>query len=363
MYSSELRNTAGENLLCFAKQPGLYEPIKGLDWRVAANYPPLVSPLKFTAAHGRRLAWEFLRRTPRYRWHFERLRARGLIASRQFGDGRSFYTPKDRPHPPEIFAAIEAHEFGPSVPNPGERIYDYVQRHKDQSWWIQHGHDWACRHWGLSFVADPQKDFDELPLDFFTSSSAPRIVGASRKNSHEPLYWSETLAYQEFAVVLRIDASFPAQWAGLQTQLRQHQQAFRKVHSAQKAKLIHKELAPFWLRVWDAHQEERLKQNVEAPLFDHAEVHRVLSEESHAFEAELAKEIQPARREKVVEETVSSAFTKNKILDWLERISAYLVREDSAYRELLFTSADSARRLGAGSTKRAATKDAKSRLR
>jgi hypothetical protein len=94
-------------------KPELYYPVS--DWRDSKAYPPIKRDSDLVRGDYLRLAWEVLRRVPRYRWHFKRISDNGMLTSRGFAGNDHYFTADN---PPNRFSKwkdipLDHHPCGP----------------------------------------------------------------------------------------------------------------------------------------------------------------------------------------------------------------------------------------------------------
>lgn len=257
------------------KMPHLYGP--QADWRSADAYPAVKPDHEWEAADHLRLAWEILRRIPRYRWHFERVQRSGLLGARSF-KGATYY-----------FAAQEGHFF--RVPgweqivlndhycNPPEHrdqtLESYVDQHSGTDWVVVFGPRWATNLWGIADLVDPIIDHSKIDLKAFFSPSAPSLISPRLKDGiatsvHDPksrfvegalvgreppLRYSTIVDPREVLVRLRLDMPIAPQMEMTKLLFNRGKDATKLSSVGNTARFTDVGLASFWLRAWDASKE------------------------------------------------------------------------------------------------------------
>jgi hypothetical protein len=353
MYSNRIKNPSGEDVLSFDGKPELWEPL--VDWRDPKSYPDPIPNANLRRLDARRLAWEFLRRTPRYRWQHQRLVANELIGARVF-DGGSRYFDAFHPVPDSLQRhPRKGHTANDAPSSAEETLGEFVARQADRGWFIQHGHDWACDHWGISEMVAPHTPFRDLPEGFFDYSE--NVVLGYPIDNYAPQELNFSITQNQIVVVFRTDVSAASQWKFIEPELRGVSEqlantvrpSFEKVKRhgripktlGQKVVLKNLELAPFWLRSWDAFQDSRTKAIQSKARFDSKAVFAAFDREWPDVRSKLLG-LSTRRRKKNHEETLDIAFSSDNVRDWIERMRIYLEASDAAYRALLYTRGEGA---------------------
>jgi hypothetical protein len=331
MYKNRLFSHSGDDLLRFAQDRAyLYEP--HVDWRDAAAYPSITTKeAALDVKYGRRLAWEFIRRTPRYRHAFRHLIDNGLLESRQFPTGQRFFSHEYPAGPPSGGFNASLHACSHRA-EPDETVAQFAKRHKGATWWIQHAHDWACQHWCMMQLCDPALTYNELTntphFDRF-----PKVLGGERAE-YEPTLIELTPGAHTVVAVLRLDASISSQLARLKPRLERDHETYKASQGVKGANLKFREFAHYWLRTWDAWQAFRVRgkePDLEEILivFEHEADKQAVSFEGAGW---------PDRRAVSQSDLIRRYFEdgKESLQNWMQLMESHMLDRDSAFRSLLF---------------------------
>ncbi len=139
------------------------------DWRKRTQYPEIKPLVDYTREDYLRLAWELLRRMPRYRHQFHRLQKFGITSPSFFRTSRHhFYSSENRPGFPgwrdyPLFGHFcdppieEGETFGSYVARLG--WIDVNQENEGQPWFVMNRYKWVMDFWGMEYLPDPQAEY------------------------------------------------------------------------------------------------------------------------------------------------------------------------------------------------------------
>ncbi|MFY7865513.1 hypothetical protein [Roseateles sp.] len=277
----------------------LYAP--GANWRNSSEYPPLKPIEDFKRDDYLRLAWELLRRMPRYRRQHLNLAAHGIRPNRHF-DGRQggYHFSSDYRNsahwkiPGAFELQLGGHVCSPKADSNDQTFAEYVEAREnaDQDWFVMSRRRWLMDLWGLTGLPRPNEvlDADSISDLFAAPASFVTPVGTLR-STDRPRSVKTYVRQNEVLVRLRLDAPFELQRAAIQAAFEQAQAVSlqraddplqplartgaklpgktkvefaadgkrnaRLEASLGKSLLKQLDLCPFWLRTWDAVQEKR----------------------------------------------------------------------------------------------------------
>lgn len=337
--------------------PELYYP--GADWRSADSYPALKPDKEYKRPDYLRLAWEILRRVPRYRWHAKRIIENEFLNEDSFRDQGYFIdssslfprrgTWKDLP--------IGNHVCSPDS-EPNEVLGAYIERNAGSPWRVFHCHGWAKRLWGVaSLMAPTAEATDEMLANFF-APSAPQMIssdasdefyvknlkerskqsaaekyGINLRNDDLPVEYSTMLSAREILVRLRVDLPISSQIETVRKLMLRAQRKARLEKVNKSARLTDLGISSFWLRTWDAAQEAK-RENLQLPrkaLISH------LSASASAVSREV-KDYPVRSKTKGVStfgDAMASALDVERVEKWVNKSSAYIENQDDFYRVLV----------------------------
>lgn len=296
------------------------------DWRKPKQYPDIKPLVDYTRDDYLRLAWELLRRMPRYRRQLRQLKEFG-IASPSFvkGSKHHFYSSENPPRfPGWRKCPLLGHYRDPpgrSSDTFGSYLADlgWTDEAEDgQPWFVMNRYKWVTDFWGMAFLPGHQTEYEVLrPQDVFVSPATLITPVATESPADRPRVLSSFVRANEVMSRLRLDVSFDLQIQALQREFAQAQRIAtarqerefdplprpgrrkpgkvvvvgddddfriqaRDVAKAGRVVIKHIELHPFWLRTWDAVAEARIKQGTLTPRMDRSEI-------SGLFESEYNK--------------------------------------------------------------------------
>lgn len=327
MYSNRLVSPSGEDLLEFSQEKAyLYEPVA--NWRDGAAYPQVVGKEEsLKPEYCRRLAWELVRRTPRYRHDYRHLASAGLLSSRCFVTGESFYSWEQQPGPRARAMDVSVHACS-SPPLQNETLGEFAVRHEGSRWWVQHAHDWACQHWCMSKLSAPEVAYSSPVFD-----DVPSLLGAERAD-YEPKKLEFVAGAHTVLAVLRLDASIPSQIARLKAQLERVSGEYKQNQPAKGANVKFREFAHFWLRTWDAFQAYR----TEGLPIDTEAILSLFEHDAERLELIFADAGLDDRRSESIVQRLQKHFDggAETLREFEKRMRTYLCIADSGFRALLF---------------------------
>jgi hypothetical protein len=320
----------------------LYEPVS--DWTDGKAYPALVPDSFLKQSDYLRMAWEVLRRAPRYRMHFKRLTLSNLISEDAFFGRISHLSKRDgkfRLFPRWEIIKVQHHYCSPAAKE-GQLFGDYAEEHKSVDWMVMHGHRWAMNFWGTTKLIDPKTQADNIDLVQFFSPSKPSIINplakpSSAENSLKPqilgneipFHYSTVLTPRE--IILRLRSDLPAaQQIEVATALLTGIQLKRGMKGAgNKARFTELGTASFWLRTWDFQSANNAR-----PRIPRSELIRHLDETLSSLDPELKKFVEIGQRETFFD-WLHGGLTSRKIDNWRKRTKNYIVKDQDFYRNLL----------------------------
>ncbi|WP_155742611.1 hypothetical protein [Variovorax paradoxus] len=248
----------------------------GANWKNAGEYPALKPASLWTGSDYLRLAWEIIRRSPRYRLHYARLAYHGLLDERGFFGGRPVLTDEDFQIPQWRTFPVHQHYCEPPQNN-DELLGAYVDRLGDAPWKVVHGTWFATRAWGVGVLPDPNVPAQELDLmGLFAPSDADAWAAVESLKDlravglRAPKVTRRYQAAQEMFIRVRLDLPENDQLHLIQraiTRLRVRL-GFNPRKNPEVRQRETASMSPFWLRVWDAsNAEQRLETSCLKSVF------------------------------------------------------------------------------------------------
>jgi hypothetical protein len=342
-----------------SKMPELYGP--GANWRDSKGYPAIKPSYEYTSADFYRLAWEILRRTPRYRWHFKRIKESGLLESRSFKADHYFFSGYDGKFfrvPGWESICLDFHNCAPSA-KPGQLLGDYVNQHQGQPWLVVHGPRWALNLWGLSEFVDPSSAYQESVTRQMFVASIPCVVEPLVEVSGSPGPIRAMVAPQEVYIKFRLDSPV-AEQAEMAARLLDNAQRAGKRQNMMfgvSVRLKQLELASIWLRCWDAVQEiggsggaarfdrkdfvrrleadvSRLPKSVRCGPVNLVK-HRRTSKTKLMPDAVSDTELHGGESPKRFGDVLAEALSVDRVDKWLARAKKYIEQDHDFYRRVL----------------------------
>jgi hypothetical protein len=347
------------------KMPHLYGP--AADWKVHNQYPSLKPDSTLIAQDFLRLAWEVLRRAPRYRWHYERLKLSGLLESEVFG-GETFHFAE---HAPRMFESrlwskvIADEHFCVPPATDGQTLTEYADKNSGANWQVVHGTRWVKDLWGVSALYDPATSAVDIDLEKLFAPSLPHLTNPSiysledavgkRVRCEIPLEVNTTLAPHDILFRLRLDTPFEGQIQLLKKAIRKAQSDtpwYGAVNSG--ARLTDVGLSSAWLRAWDAAQElethdraradRDLVKKTQKSLFPRKELIDRLRAEVDLLPTKLKDMELPIVKKSAKPEKFSGKLDKyinvERFDNWIHRAKNYIESNDHFYRRAIAASLD-----------------------
>jgi hypothetical protein len=207
------------------------------DWRKRTQYPE-IKLVDYTRDDYLRLAWELLRRMPRYRHQFHRLQKFGITSPSFFRTSRQhFYSSENRPGFPgwrnyPLFGHFcdppiqEGETFGSYVARLG--WIDVNQENEGQPWFVMNRYKWVMDFWGMEYLPDPRAEYEALRGKRVFASPATLITQVSADSpADRPQVLNTYLRSNEVMSRLRLDVSFDLQVQALQKEFAQPPTALR----------------------------------------------------------------------------------------------------------------------------------------
>ena len=252
---------------------------------------------------------------------------------------------------------------------------EYVDLHDgaDRPWFVMNRRTWVMDFWGLASVPEPTVPFEQLAgQDVFVSPAAFMTPVSQDQPGDRPQAFSTFVRPNEVLVRLRLDVSFDQQISAIQ-QAFVHAQRVASTRSrnlndplpepgrrkpgkavvadvgdassgrvrakAGRVLLKQLELAPLWLRTWDALAQARLEQGKVTPRLDRERlVHEFILSRPPVVAEEAALRGSSARRRKSalgLDHILTRAMTPKMVPNWRDRGEKYIEQSDEAYRQLV----------------------------
>lgn len=333
------------------------------DWTTASEYPSIKSAAEFTRADYFRLAWELLRRMPRYRDHYEKLQRLGLLKPTFFlGEYGSFFSDERLP----TFngwreVQLWAHKCYPRPLSENETFGEYVDARANDGlkWFVVHRRRWCLDYWGLSRLPDPDESAARVDLEalfvplatvFDPEAETTKVLG--------PRAVRGVIGPADFLVRLRLDAPLEPQLQVLQREFEKAQRTVAELDaentldawrslgrsseradaeiarcsdalSRSRVLLKQLELCSYWLRTWDLVQAERKRNaGVVDPELSRAAV-------VAQFEKDAQSLFTGARAKTPLADLVYKATTRANVEKWRSRGRRYIEESEEAFRQLV----------------------------
>jgi hypothetical protein len=343
----------------------LYMP--GANWEKGDEYPPLKPDLQWDSKDYLRLAWEVMRRSPRYRWHHLRLTRSGLLDERVFKGSKFYFSQQEGKYfrVPGWEKIDLDHHYSDPVARKGQLLGEYVEVHEGEPWLVMHGTRWVLNFWGLSKMVDPKVRFGESELpdlrDLFAPSFPsvlPELGAQHRVNDGRPLPINLDLNAKEILVKLRLDQPLPAQVREARRLLQLAKDQRSDLEPGQNPKPGNPRktdlpLVSFWLRTWDAAQEAEVQywKQCEAagrPLDGSEAGGRIprknlvaaLERDRHRLPEEIRsyKILKKDGSEPSFAEELHTAIDVGRVDKWITRARGYIEEDDKFLRHVLTSS-------------------------
>ncbi len=371
--------------------------VPGANWRKKRQYPELKPLDSFTRDDYFRLAWELLRRMPRYRRQYRKLEDLGIKTATFFKPSSSSFYSSDNPpgFPGWANVPLRGHKCEPPMAFQDDTFGTYIeaQTAAGQPWLVMNRRKWVMDFWGLHYLPDPTTPFDGLPKrELFNAPAASVTVVSNAAPADRPRVVNTYLRQNEILIRFRLDASLDQQIASVRQEVERAQEiaveraqsvldplplpgrrkAGKNALSDEDAAFQHSprvrakagrvllkqlELSPFWLRTWDAIAEARMQQGIAEPRLDRKgiidqfdDVCADLPTESDVpkgsvssdFSAEVDMPDDEAievttrpKREQGLKQVVGDALTPAMVPNWGMRSEKYIEKSDEAFRQLV----------------------------
>ena len=135
----------------------------GANWRKQDQYPALKPLDSYTRNDYLRLAWELLRRMPRYRRQYRKLDQLGIKSPSFFKSSPKHYYTSDSPpaFPGWATCPLRGHQCEPPIAGQDETFGSYIaaQEKAGQPWFVMNRYRWVMDLWGLTYVPNPDTPF------------------------------------------------------------------------------------------------------------------------------------------------------------------------------------------------------------
>ena len=350
------------------------------DWRKSGQYPVLKPLDNYTREDYLRLAWELLRRMPRYRWQFRNLDLFGIKSPSFFKSSpKHFYTSES----PLAFPGwanypLRGHQCEPSIASQDETFGTYIASLNEagEPWFVMNRYRWVMDLWGISYVPNPGTAFGNLRKSgLFGAPAAAVSVISSYAPADRPQNISTYLRANELLLRLRLDASFEQQVESIRQEFERAQAIARKrparprdplpvpgrkmmgkavlrdeefagdftpraAAKVGRVLLKHVELHPFWLRTWDALAEARLAQGTLNPRLDRdlivKQFHADYGHLDHPTGGATGKSMQRRRKNTDLIVLIGAAIGSSAMVpNWRARSEKYIEESDDAFRQIV----------------------------
>lgn len=376
-------SSLGDFLLFDAGRPellALFAP--AADWRKKRQYPELKPLDRFTRDDYLRLAWELLRRMPRYRRQYRKLEELGIKTATFFKPSSSSFYSSDNPpgFPGWANVPLRGHKCEPPTAFQDDTFGSYIEAHAaaGRPWFVMNRRKWVMDLWGLHHLPDPATAFELLPKrELFNAPAAPISVVSNAAPADRPQLVNTYLRQNEMLVRFRLDASFDQQLESVRQEFVRAQgvaaqraqsaldplaspgrrKAGKNALSEEDAAFQHSprvqakagrvllkqlELSPFWLRTWDAIAEARIQQGVAEPRLDRHglieqfdDVSVEIRPEGNGIAAIGRKQPSRRKQEQGLADIVHDALTPAMVPNWRMRSEKYIEQSDEAFRQLV----------------------------
>ena len=354
----------------------------GANWRKQDQYPVLKPLDSYTRDDYLRLAWELLRRMPRYRRQHRKLDQLGIKSPSFFKSSpKHFYTSDSPPaFPGWATCPLRGHQCEPPIAGQDETFGSYIaaQEKAGQPWFVMNRYRWVMDLWGITYVPNPATHFDQLRKSgLFGAPAAAVSVISNEAPADRPQNISTYLRANEVLVRLRLDASFDQQVESIRHEFERAQAIARKrpqraldplpapgrrlmgkavlrdedfsgdfspraAAKVGRVLLKHVELHPFWLRTWDALAEARLAQGTLNPRLDRdlivRQFHADYGHLDHPRGGVAGKATHRRRKNTVLVDLIGAAIGSSAMVpNWRARSEKYIEESDDAFRQIVAT--------------------------
>ena len=134
----------------------------GGNWEDASEYPQILPLKEYSKEDLLRLAWDILRRSPRYRHQHKRLQEFGIKRSTFSGyEGESYFSNTDRP---EFNGwqdiSLAGDKCIPAKSSINQRFGEYVEQLRaGEAWFVMNRRKWVLDLWGLKYLPNPNTNY------------------------------------------------------------------------------------------------------------------------------------------------------------------------------------------------------------
>jgi hypothetical protein len=367
----------------------LFEP--GAVWKNASEYPPVKPLVEYSKDDYLRLAWEILRRMPRYRRQVTKIRELGIEkASFAKYQDDTFFTDTKLPD----FAGwkdvpLKGHKCIPRISHQDETFGEYVEARGDyEDWFVMNRRKWVLDLWGLSYLESPSTLFkNQKKVGIFKRP----ILTLEDHDLGRPRLVTTFVKQNEVVFKMRIDSPLDLQieivksefHAARKRALQEERDVFdplglpRKKQpskvfaiSKESAKaedrrirpdfnerggrvlLKQIEFSPMWLRVWDAVQEARVEKKdqyfnrdrkIRWPSIDRKALIAKFDDDYLNPKSMYLNEHPNNKRSRdgddreaqSLRSALHKTLSSDPIDNWRRRIEKYIEGGDDAYRQLI----------------------------
>ncbi len=205
----------------------------GANWRKQDQYLALKPLDSYTRNDYLRLAWELLRRMPRYRRQYRKLDQLGIKSPSFFKSSPKHYYTSDSPpaFPGWATCPLRGHQCEPPIAGQDETFGSYIaaQEKAGQPWFVMNRYRWVMDLWGITYVPNPATHFDHLRKSgLFGAPAAAVSVISNEAPADRPQNISTYLRANEVLVRLRLDSSFDQQVESIRHEFERAQAIARK---------------------------------------------------------------------------------------------------------------------------------------
>ena len=203
--------------------------VPGANWRKKRQYPELKPLDSFTRDDYFRLAWELLRRMPRYRRQYRKLEDLGIKTATFFKPSSSSFYSSDNPpgFPGWANVPLRGHKCEPPMAFQDDTFGTYIeaQTAAGQPWFVMNRRKWVMDFWGLHYLPDPTTPFDGLPKrELFNAPAASVTVVSNAAPADRPRVVNTYLRQNEILIRFRLDASLDQQIASVRQEVERAQE-------------------------------------------------------------------------------------------------------------------------------------------
>ncbi|MBW8846180.1 MAG: hypothetical protein JF607_14535 [Burkholderiales bacterium] len=333
--------------------------VPGANWEDASAYPPIKAAGDLKRADYLRLAWELLRRMPRYRRQLSKLKQLDFRKATFFlGAPGSFFSDKKLP----TFngwgeVPLRGHQCTPRPTSREATLGKYVAaRQKDERpWLLVHRRRWCLDYWGVNRMEVHQRASADVDLETLFTPPAQR-VDPPWTGKPAPRLASTLLNPVDVLMRLRLDTPFDSQMQLFRREFEEAQKTFAaaeegnffdswgvlgrsgeatdkfvsgKATAAAGARVLLKqiELSSLWLRTWDYEQALRQETDSLRPRLDRLKMKRQFKRDAEIQRIGGVLSVELYDQVKNTEPAMAA--------NWRNRGIKYIEQTEEAYRQLV----------------------------